>query len=82
MLHTLSIGELGRSLNSGQISSVELTRHFLARHAKDKKTEYLEQAWSGLQSSLAAGSGPREEVESSLTLAVDLAHHPQLSSET
>jgi aspartyl-tRNA(Asn)/glutamyl-tRNA(Gln) amidotransferase subunit A len=31
MLHTLSIGELGRSLNSGQISSVELTRHFLDR---------------------------------------------------
>jgi len=31
MLHTLSIGELGRSLNSGQISSVELTRHFLGR---------------------------------------------------
>src|SRR6202166_1382147 len=31
MLHTLSIGELGRSLSSGQISSVELTRHFLDR---------------------------------------------------
>src|ERR1700693_4811174 len=31
MLHTLSIGELGRSLRSGQISSVELTRVFLAR---------------------------------------------------
>src|SRR5271156_348213 len=31
MLHTLSIGELGRSLDSGQISSVELTRHFLGR---------------------------------------------------
>src|ERR1700694_126791 len=31
MLHTLSIGELSRSLNSGQISSVELTRHFLGR---------------------------------------------------
>src|SRR6202522_2682315 len=31
MLHTLCIGELGRTLNSGEISSVELTRHFLAR---------------------------------------------------
>jgi aspartyl-tRNA(Asn)/glutamyl-tRNA(Gln) amidotransferase subunit A len=31
MLHTLSIGELRRSLSSGEISSVELTRHFLAR---------------------------------------------------
>jgi aspartyl-tRNA(Asn)/glutamyl-tRNA(Gln) amidotransferase subunit A len=31
MLHTLSIGELGRSLSSKQISSVELARHFLAR---------------------------------------------------
>src|ERR1700677_886430 len=31
MLHTLSLGELGRTLNSGQISSVELTRHFLGR---------------------------------------------------
>ena len=31
MLHNLSIGELGRSLNSGQVSSVELTRHYLAR---------------------------------------------------
>src|ERR1700691_667724 len=31
MLHTLSIGELGRTLNSGQISSVELTRRFLGR---------------------------------------------------
>src|SRR6202167_1635571 len=31
MLHTLSIGELGHSLDSGQISSVELTRRFLGR---------------------------------------------------
>jgi aspartyl-tRNA(Asn)/glutamyl-tRNA(Gln) amidotransferase subunit A len=31
MLHTLSIGELGRNLDSRQISSIELTRHFLAR---------------------------------------------------
>jgi aspartyl-tRNA(Asn)/glutamyl-tRNA(Gln) amidotransferase subunit A len=31
MLHTLSIGELGESLSSGRISSVELTRHFLER---------------------------------------------------
>src|ERR1700684_116216 len=31
MLHTLSIGELGQSLKLGQISSVELTRHFLTR---------------------------------------------------
>ena len=31
MLHTLSIGELGRSLSAREISSVELTRHFLAR---------------------------------------------------
>src|ERR1700692_4430596 len=31
MLHTLSIGELGEKLKSAQISSVELTRHFLTR---------------------------------------------------
>jgi aspartyl-tRNA(Asn)/glutamyl-tRNA(Gln) amidotransferase subunit A len=31
MLHTLSIDELGRRLASGQLSSVELTQHFLAR---------------------------------------------------
>src|SRR6202051_694395 len=31
MLHTLSIGELGEKLKSAQISSLELTRHFLAR---------------------------------------------------
>ncbi|MEA2831595.1 MAG: aspartyl-tRNA(Asn)/glutamyl-tRNA(Gln) amidotransferase subunit, partial [Bradyrhizobium sp.] len=31
MLHTLTIGELGRSLRLGQISSVELTRFFLDR---------------------------------------------------
>src|SRR5258706_11599435 len=31
MLHTLSMGELGRSLSSGEISSVELTRLFRAR---------------------------------------------------
>ena len=31
MLHKLSIGELGRSLTAGEISSVELTRHFLGR---------------------------------------------------
>jgi aspartyl-tRNA(Asn)/glutamyl-tRNA(Gln) amidotransferase subunit A len=31
MLHNLSIGELGRSLTAGRISSVELTRHFLDR---------------------------------------------------
>jgi aspartyl-tRNA(Asn)/glutamyl-tRNA(Gln) amidotransferase subunit A len=31
MLHTLSIGELGRTLSSKQISSVELAQHFLSR---------------------------------------------------
>src|ERR1700716_3802861 len=31
MLHTLSIGELGRTLSERRISSVELARHFLAR---------------------------------------------------
>jgi aspartyl-tRNA(Asn)/glutamyl-tRNA(Gln) amidotransferase subunit A len=31
MWHTLSIGELGRSLSLGEISSVALTGHFLAR---------------------------------------------------
>jgi aspartyl-tRNA(Asn)/glutamyl-tRNA(Gln) amidotransferase subunit A len=31
MLHTFSIGELGRRLSAKEISSVELTRHFLAR---------------------------------------------------
>ena len=31
MLHNLSIGELADRLASRQISSVELTRHFLAR---------------------------------------------------
>jgi aspartyl-tRNA(Asn)/glutamyl-tRNA(Gln) amidotransferase subunit A len=31
MLHTLSIGELARRLAAGEISSVELTRHFLER---------------------------------------------------
>ncbi len=30
-MHNLSIGELSRKLESGQISSVELTQHFLAR---------------------------------------------------
>ena len=30
-MHTLSIGELGLRLNSRQMSSVEITRHFLAR---------------------------------------------------
>src|SRR3979411_1613424 len=33
MLHTLSIGELGRALSDRRISSVELARHFLARVA-------------------------------------------------
>jgi len=31
MLHNLSIGELAERLASGQVSSVELTRHYLAR---------------------------------------------------
>jgi aspartyl-tRNA(Asn)/glutamyl-tRNA(Gln) amidotransferase subunit A len=31
MLHTLSIGELAERLSNGTLSSVELTRHFLAR---------------------------------------------------
>src|SRR6195256_846579 len=34
MLHTLSIGELASSLSAGQISSVELTQHFLDRIAR------------------------------------------------
>jgi aspartyl-tRNA(Asn)/glutamyl-tRNA(Gln) amidotransferase subunit A len=38
MLHTLSVGELAARLNSREISSVELTQHYLQRldlHAKD-----------------------------------------------
>jgi aspartyl-tRNA(Asn)/glutamyl-tRNA(Gln) amidotransferase subunit A len=31
MLHTLSIGELAERLSTGKLSSVELTKHFLAR---------------------------------------------------
>ena len=31
MLHNLSVGELAERLNARQISSVELTRHYLAR---------------------------------------------------
>src|SRR5277367_3551312 len=31
MLHNLSIGELGRSLERGEVSSLELTQHFLDR---------------------------------------------------
>jgi len=60
-----------------------LARHFLARHAKDKKTPDLEQAWAALQEVLAAekeeGKEQQEQKEEALRRAVELA--PRLREE-
>src|ERR1700730_6664012 len=76
MLHTLSIGELGEKLKSAQISSVELTRHFLTR------IERLNPALNALitltaESALkdaAAADRRRRAGEHSLLLGIPLIH--------
>jgi hypothetical protein len=50
-----------------------LTRHFLARHAADKKADLLEKAWQANQAALATAKAARQEVEDSIKLAVELA---------
>src|SRR5450432_312312 len=76
MMHTLSIGELGRSLKSGQISSVELTQHFL------KRIERLNPALNALitltadqaQAAAAAADARRRAGEHSPLLGIPLIH--------
>ena len=75
-MHTLSIGELSRSLSSGEISSVELTRHFLGR------IERLNPALNALitltadQALAAAGAadGRRAAGEKGSLLGIPLIH--------
>src|SRR3984957_1571469 len=76
MLHTFSIGELGRNLSSGQMSSVELTRHFLDR------IERLNPALNALitltaeQALVAAGAADRGRAarEAGPLLGIPLLH--------
>lgn len=56
-----------------------LSRHLLARHAKEKKGDLLEQAWSVIQSVLASGELEKEDKEEALKRAVDIA--PQVREE-
>ncbi len=50
-----------------------LARHFLAQYYKDKKTAFLEKAWSAIQSALALQDAPKAEREKALRQAVELA---------
>src|ERR1700682_4002617 len=76
MLHTLSIGELGKSLKSGQTSSVDLTRHFL------KRIERLNPALNALitltaaqaLAAAAAADRRRRAGEQGLLLGIPLIH--------
>jgi aspartyl-tRNA(Asn)/glutamyl-tRNA(Gln) amidotransferase subunit A len=76
MMHTLSIGELGRSLKLGQISSVELTQHFL------KRIERLNPALNALitltadhaLAAAAAADRRRSAGEHSMLLGIPLIH--------
>ncbi len=56
-----------------------LSRHLLARHAKEKDTKYLEQAWDVTQAALAAGDIDEKQKQEALSRAVELA--PQIREE-
>ena len=49
-----------------------LARHYLALHARDKKTQQLEQAWNATQAALAAGTVDREQKDEAVRRAVEL----------
>jgi aspartyl-tRNA(Asn)/glutamyl-tRNA(Gln) amidotransferase subunit A len=76
MMHTLSIGELGQSLKSGQISSAELAQHFL------KRIERLNPALNALitltadhaLAAAAAADRRRSAGEHGLLLGIPLIH--------
>ncbi|MGE3818315.1 MAG: hypothetical protein AB7I30_02680 [Isosphaeraceae bacterium] len=50
-----------------------LSRHYLALHAKEKKAEHLERAWTVTQAALADGEVDRADKDEALTRAVELA---------
>jgi hypothetical protein len=50
-----------------------LARYFLAMHVKEKKTEFLEQAWQVTQAALTAGEITDAQKQESLKRAVELA---------
>lgn len=56
-----------------------LTRHYVAQYAKDKKTDFLEKAWSATQAVLSTPGAARPAVEEGLQRAVALA--PKLREE-
>ncbi len=53
-----------------------LARHYLALHARDKRTVHLENAWKVTQAALAAGTIDRAQKEEAIRRAVELT--PQL----
>lgn len=56
-----------------------LARYVLARHAEDRKTAWLEQAWTVTLAALADGEIDKEAKQEALTRAVDIA--PKLRDE-
>src|SRR5207247_875972 len=46
-----------------------LARHYLALHAREKKTLHLEQAWKVTQAALAAGKAERDQKDEARSLA-------------
>lgn len=50
-----------------------LSRHYLALHAREKKTELLEQAWRVTQAILSSAKVAKEEKEEAIKRAVELA---------
>ncbi len=76
MLHTLSIGELGRKLAGKEISSVELTRHFLARieRLNPALNTLITLTAEGALAEAAAADARRAAGESGPLLGIPLIH--------
>jgi aspartyl-tRNA(Asn)/glutamyl-tRNA(Gln) amidotransferase subunit A len=74
-LHLASVAELGRLLASGEISSVELTRHFLARvEAHRELNAFLDVRPEASLAQAAAADRRRAGGENGPLLGIPLAH--------
>ncbi|HMN74841.1 MAG TPA: Asp-tRNA(Asn)/Glu-tRNA(Gln) amidotransferase subunit GatA [Burkholderiaceae bacterium] len=74
-LHTLGVAELGRLLDAGEASSVEITSHLLARVAKHEQLgAFLCVDAEGALAAARAADARRAAGERGLLLGVPLAH--------
>ena len=74
-LHTLGVAELGRMLDAGEASSVEVTTHLLARVSKHQQLgAFLCVDADGALAQARAADARRAAGEHGLLLGVPLAH--------